>query len=600
MYKMFNKFLWALGIIIASASIYSCQKDLSGDIPNIAPLPDLVSKVPSTVTGFVTDENNAAVQGATVQVGNATTTTDDFGFFSVYNTQVVKNAAVVTVTKSGYFKGIKTFIAEAGKSAFFRIKLLPKTSAGTFDAATGGTISASGGLTIQFPANAIVNAISNTAYSGTVNVAAQWINPAGTDLPQVMPGDLRGLDDAGYLKVLTTYGMLAVEMTGTGGEMLQIASGSKATLTFPLPAAISANAPVTIPLWYFDENLGLWKQEGSATKTGSTYVGDVSHFSFWNCDVPADYVQFNCTVVNSTGQPLPHVLVKISRVSNPNSAGFGYTDSTGYVGGAVPDNDQLLLEVFPDWNCGTAIYSQTFTTANSNISLGTITVNNTSYIANVTGTVTDCNGLPVTNGRVMVMAGNRYYSFAVSNTGAFDFNVTMCSGSTASQIIAEDFSTMQQSAGANVTLNAGANAIGNLQACGVNTSQFINITVNGTPYSLTSPADSLLQTGNQGAPTTTALGIYGVSGNQSNYINLNISSSAPITAGSTANLEYFYTSYINDSTYFVPPIPVNITEYGAVGTGFIAGNFTGTLLGAAPPPGGTYNVTCSFRVRRTY
>jgi hypothetical protein len=35
-------------------------------------------------------------------------------------------------------------------------------------------------------------------------------------------------------------------------------------------------------LWSFDEAKGLWKEEGQAIKTGSNYVGDVSHFSFWN------------------------------------------------------------------------------------------------------------------------------------------------------------------------------------------------------------------------------------------------------------------------------------------------------------------------------
>lgn len=116
-----------------------------------------------------------------------------------------------------------------------------------------------------------------------------------------MPGDLRGISTDGSLKTLTTYGMAAVELTGALGELLQIAPGQKASLTMPIPVAILSNAPATIPLWSFDEAKGLWKEEGQAIKTGSNYVGDVSHFSFWNCDVPNNYVQFNCTVKNSDG-----------------------------------------------------------------------------------------------------------------------------------------------------------------------------------------------------------------------------------------------------------------------------------------------------------
>ena len=108
-----------------------------------------------------------------------------------------------------------------------------------------------------------------------------------------------------------------------------------------------------------------------------------------------------------------------------------------------------------------------------------------------------------------------------------------------------------------------------------------------------------MQIGNSGTPTSGYDGVYGF-GAMQNYISFSYSANVPITVGAPVNLSYLNTSYINDSTYVTTPIAVNITEYGPVGTGFIAGNFTGILQGAIPPPGGTYNVTCSFRVRRRY
>ncbi|HRI25050.1 MAG TPA: hypothetical protein PLZ45_10250, partial [Ferruginibacter sp.] len=268
--------------------------------------------------------------GATVLVGSSTVITDKYGYFEAKNVQVIKEAAVVTATKAGYFKGIKTYIAKEGKAAFFRIKLIPKKTVGVITAAAGGTISQPNGLSIKLPAGGIINALTNTAYTGTVNIAAYWINPAANDLNRIMPGDLRGINTEGALQLLQTFGMAAVELTGSSGELLQIADGQKATLTLPIPSSLSAAAPASIPLWYFDESKGLWKQEGSATKTGNTYVGDVSHFSFWNCDVPSNFVQFNCTLKNSSGDPLPYALVKITVVGTNNSR-WGYTDSSGYV-----------------------------------------------------------------------------------------------------------------------------------------------------------------------------------------------------------------------------------------------------------------------------
>lgn len=581
-------------------TVFSCNKDIDSNPSNEGSLPDLVSKVPASVKGFVTNENNAPVSGATVLAGGISVTTDEYGYFSIPDAQVVKTAAVVTVEKSGYFRAIKTFIAESGKSAFFRIKLIPKTIAGSFNSTAGGNVSVTNGMNVSFPANAVVNNSTGAPYSGTVNVAVSWINPQAADLSQIMPGDLRGLNESGYLRLLTTYGMAAVEMTGTAGEVLQMAAGKKATLTFPLPASLAATAPNSIPLWYFDEQKGLWKQEGAATKNGNTYVGQVSHFSYWNCDVPNSYVQFNCTVVDSSGQPVSHAFVKVSVVSNPNSAGFGYTDSTGYTGGAVPDNAQLLLEIFADPSCSTPAYSQPFTTTSTNISLGTITINNTTYTASVSGNITNCTGMPVTNGFLIMKQGQRYYRYPVSATGTFDFNVLMCSSSSPVEFIAEDYAGAQQSNPIPFTLNSGTNNAGSLQACGNAIQEFMYLNINGTQYAYTLPADTIYQ-----YPYYQAnfYKIYaysrqnaGTTGYRYSWIKFDTTGCAQGTAQAMVNLT---TSHVNDSLNPVnPPILVNLTEFGAPITGYMAGYFTGSFTGSGGTT--TYSINGSFRVKRRF
>jgi len=165
-FTLTKKILYRNALLLFTAVLFfSCQKELSIDNGTGSLPPDLKTKISSSVSGFVTDENNAAVMGATVQFGSSTTTTDKYGYFEAKNVQVVKEAAVVTVSKPGYFKGIKTYIATVGKAAFFRIKLIPKTIAGTIDAASGGTITLANGLNIKLPAGGIVNAATNTAYT---------------------------------------------------------------------------------------------------------------------------------------------------------------------------------------------------------------------------------------------------------------------------------------------------------------------------------------------------------------------------------------------------------------------------------------------------
>ena len=603
-----SRFLVPVFTLATALFLFSCQKEVTDtNNPVIPTTPaDLTTKVNAAkVSGFVTDENNAPVVGASVKVGTtATTTTDDYGYFEVRNAEVVKNAAVVTVTKTGYFKGIKTFIGADGKSAFFRIKLIPKTVAGTVNGTSGGDVTLANGLKISFPANGVMVDGSGAAYSGTVNVAAYWINPTGSDLPLEMPGDLRALNTDDEFRQLTTYGMVAVELTGATGEALQVATGKKATLTMPIPSSILSSAPASIALWHFDEAKGLWIEEGTATKTGNTYVGDVSHFSFWNCDLPNDYVQFNCTIVDQDGNPVPYAVVKISVVSNPQNQAYGWTDSSGYVSGAIPDNASLLMEVFSYYQCGTAVYSQTFTTTNTNVSLGNITINTSVNSANLTGTVTDCSNMPVSNGAIMVQNNGYFTRYPVSSTGSFDFNVLLCSNASANLVlIAEDYAGGQQSPNTPFTAAAGNNNVGNLQACGVQIAEFLNLTVDANTTNYAPPADSLTYFINpQTTPAEISIYAFGtrvVGGNTiSTYSDIAFTQTG-IAAGSTQNLTRIGTNTNGAPTsqYVIStPINVNITEYGAIGE-FVAGNFTGQVTIAGTT--NTANVTCNFRVRRT-
>ena len=571
---------------------FSCQKELSigNDVFNQAP--DLSTKISSSVSGFVTDENDAPVLGATVQVGSSTITTDKFGYFEAKNVQVVKTAATVTVNKKGYFKGIKTWMAEQGKGAFFRIKLIPKTIAGTINGTAGGNVTLTSGFSITLPAGAVVNASTNAAYTGTINVAAYWINPTATDLNKIMPGDLRGLNADGGLKLLRTFGMAAVELTGSGGELLQIVTGKSATLSFPIPAAIAADAPASIPLWYFDEGNGLWKEQGSAAKSGNNYVGNVSHFSFWNCDTPGSYVQFSCIVHDQSGNPLYGALVKLTVVGT-NNYRYGLTDSSGYVSGPVPDNAQLKLDVYPNYYCTSAsLYTQTFATTNTPVNLGVITITtSTAGWCDITGMLTDCSNNPVANGYVMMYANNEYYRHWVNN-GVISFSHYICTPSLSVTFLGVDFANSQQGNPLSFTLVSGVNNIGTLQACGTSSAEFFNYSIDGISHNLVAPPDSVSQSGVPGSTN------YYINASQSGGVNhyvYFVFDKTGIGVGSTQNIVQFWSSYLPTQGTLPPPATVNITEYGAVGQ-FMAGNFTCTVTTTAPA--GTFVIVGSFRVRR--
>ena len=324
----------------------------------------------------------------------------------------------------------------------------------------------------------------------------------------------------------------------------------------------------------------------------------MSHFSFWNCDYPASYIHFDCTVVDASGHPIQNAWVEITIISDPTHTRGGYTDSSGYVGGLVPDNQQLLLEVFNDYGCSTNnIYSQTITTTSSPLSLGNIIVAGSS-LSTITGTLTDCSGLPVTNGYIIMQNGYQYFRSAVTN-GNFTITTPVCGSNNIVNFIGQDNNSMQEGTLNNYTLLNGNNNIGNIQACGTSTQQFINYTINTVNYSFTAPGDSIYQRYFQTPPPNITNGVAAFNYGAGIYSNADLSYiGAAMGVGLPQTLGYFNCSQVSDSMVVTTPIPVNITEYGNAGQ-FIAGNFTGTLTGL-PPANTQYNITCSFRYRRQY
>ena len=88
-----------------------------------------------------------------------------------------------------------------------------------------------------------------------------------------MPGALIGIRTNNQKEILRTFGMAAIEIEDELGNKLQLRIGKEATLTFVIPTNIQSSAPNLIPLWYFDTEIGIWREEGQATKVNNTYVG---------------------------------------------------------------------------------------------------------------------------------------------------------------------------------------------------------------------------------------------------------------------------------------------------------------------------------------
>ena len=292
MKKLIYAFVFMANIVLS----LQCQKELSIAHEQLPGNNNKkASPITATLQGNIIDENNGPAAGVSILIGSRAVLTDSKGYFRITDAPLDKNNSIVTAEKTGYFKTYRSFRATSGVNQVV-IKLIKKKAAGVVDASAGGKITLPNGSEVSLPAGGIVKASGNTAYSGNVTVYAAYIDPTSSDINSIVPGSFMADDKDNNRVTLASYGMLAVELEGTTGEKLQISTGSKATLTTPIPLSLLSSAPATIPLWYVAEETGAWKEEGVATRNGNNYIGEVKHFSFWNCDINIPAVSVSLTV----------------------------------------------------------------------------------------------------------------------------------------------------------------------------------------------------------------------------------------------------------------------------------------------------------------
>lgn len=589
----------ALGLLLLSF-FFGCQREVSyiggPDTPAFVGETATPDPLTAALQGNVFDETGAPAAGVTVQAGSKTATTNAAGYFRINDAALDKKSSVVTAAKTGYFKAYRSFAATSGANNV-EIKLLKRTLAGNIDAAAGGEVSLNNGSRIALPAGGVVIAATGASYTGQVNVYAAAIDPTSADIDQIIPGSFMANDKDGRRVLLSSYGMLAVELESTSGEKLQIKPGSTAKLTTAIPSPAQASAPATIALWYVDEVTGIWKEEGTAAKNGNAYTGDVKHFTYWNCDLAVPTVTFTARFVTASGQPLVNTPVNI-RPAGVTYGGYahGYTDSLGQVSGPVPANMNLVLEVMQNGTgqCASPIYSQNVGPYTQATNLGTVTVPNTSNaIKTIKGKLLDCGNAPLSAGYAVISVGYTVYYASVNATGDFEKTFVQCSSANnAYSVLGVNTATQQQNtAPVTGTITQAVTDVGSITACGTSSSQFFNYTLDGASFNLTSPGDSLR--GKLFGATNQWTSVLSGESMATASRRFSFTFTSPgLTAGT------YPLSYINvntyDSTSLPTPINVTVTNFPTVPGQFYEGSFSGQFRDRS---NANHTISATFRTR---
>ena len=564
----------------------SCRKDINNvDTTKTTPDPTIENYTPpqslisGNVIGFIVDENNTPVSGAVVDLNGQDFVTDDYGHFFINNETMNELGTFVKVQKDGFFPGSRRFFPKENQDNRIKIQLLEKNFDQSFNSNTGATISFGNGASVEFQAESIRDAAGNL-YTGNVNVASKSLNADDLETLEQMPGNLQGVNKEIEQVALATYGMIAVELEGDNGEALNIADGKTATITMPLPNNLQAGAPTQIPLWSFNDQYGVWVEESVATLQDDKYVGEVSHFSFWNWDIPLPMVQLDMTFVDGNGIAAANLAVTATLTSG-GLTGYGITDANGNLFGFVPADEEMTLEVLDI--CGGAVFSQTVGPFAVDTNLGTLTIaNSTINSTTISGNLLDCDGAPVTNGVVLLSFGNQTI-YHYTSTSNFSETFTTCSTISDVDIVAVNLVTGEQGNVITVSGNTTTD-MGDISACGTTLSNFIRIIVDGDEKIYVGATASV-------QPATGGSYFEATSSDQSYYIGFGI---VGLTAGDYSGPSGNYTEVISDSInnweFSGSFDTLYVSEFGTNIIGTFSGEFPNSITGGTSIVSGDFNI----------
>ena len=536
------------------------------------PLP-FVPDADITFVGNVVDEAGDPVSGAQVFAGSESATTDNNGVFRLPAVSLPEDDAIISVRKAGYFEFSRAYIVEDGATMEVTVRLLKKTQVGQINAASGGTVQVPGGPTLVFPAGAV-------DYNGSVSVSARYLDPNDPELSTFMPGDLRAIGVDGSRSTLATFGMLAVELNGAGGQVLNIADDSEVEIRMPIPANQLAAAPADIPLWYFDLDKARWIEEGTAQKSGAEYVGKVKHFSYWNCDIPLPLVKVSGKVYLENDQnPLSaHVVFSYSLYSGKC---HGWTDMNGCFNGEIPRDVQLELRIYLD-GCPDPVYTATVGPFADDVVLPPIIITGSQVpFVTIDGHLEDCNGQAVINGYVKVEIGSNRLLLYTDANGDFSRAVNNCGNNTSGTATGYDLSNLLESTPLPFSIGGSSVSLGNIQACNALTEyiiynldgqSFTQLNVSGSVFSgstFLSSSDSLVQ-----------------QFIQFSFTNNNQTGSYP--------LDFIFVNGVEAGNQALGGVLTDVTEAGNVGEP-IKGTFGGSFNA---PNGNNHTISGSYRVIR--
>ncbi len=358
---------------------------------------------------LITNESGEPIEAAQLSLNAENYVSDENGIIITSPQSVSSLGTKSQIFADGYDPLVKVVGGASGAVKQERV-ILFKSVSSVISSGSSGDIDSGGTLTLP---SALI-ADDGSTYSGEVTVKHKYLNPDNKDFLLSAPGNLLALNRAEEYQQLASYGMYMIELFDANGGVLKIPDGSTAIIEFPIADIHKNDIESNIPLWYFDEDSGLWKEDGIAHVQGDKLIAEVSHFTWWNCDLPYDFAVICLVFWDSDGEVMPGLEVEFS----VNGAAFGVavTDANGAILAKIPVGETVDLKYFVD---GVEVGAQSIGPFDE--SERKEIVNTELDLAKIFGTALDCNGELLSNGYGFINVNDNISFFPLADNGSFSY-----------------------------------------------------------------------------------------------------------------------------------------------------------------------------------
>ena len=217
----------------------------------------------TTIEGVVTNVEGAPIAGVTVRSGSDSVVTDGAGHYKLYNGQIDQKRAVASFEKEGFFAVTNTTLQQEQGGSVVNAVLMQRVLLGSFDNASGGSVTSADGLSMTFAPNGFKKA-DGTSYSGKIRIYGANIDATHNRFGEMMPGgdfSAKDPDNPGKLGILESVGAFYVDAAGGIGNKSAGGQGDK-TIQADSIVPVIPNAPFNVCVYVRPEIISIINQLG--------------------------------------------------------------------------------------------------------------------------------------------------------------------------------------------------------------------------------------------------------------------------------------------------------------------------------------------------